>query len=358
MTVLVVPEGALMQGLATDTEASKRHHSVADFRRHFAGILRQPGLAGFGDCVVTQTGVADGHVHVSTGGIWIKGSQAAQQGNYMIYNDGDADINVLGPNPAHATLPRVDAIVGQVTDAFYSGSDGEFIVPITGTPNASPVLPTLPANSYPIAYILIPAASATITTANISNVGVPAARDSSPTKLFETLLGSAAASVVFPKQLPSPAPAMTLPNYFRELEIVYQSRGDNASKNVDVRMQANGDTAVNYADQVLFGNNNATASAQPAALTANARVGRITAATGTANYGSVGVVRIPNYALTTFAKNAIGQSTNFDTIALVDSFLLNWGWVWNSTAAMTWLTLFPSAGNFITGSLFTIKGIF
>src|SRR6266487_109358 len=153
MTVLVAPEMWMAQGPATDVEANKLRTSAAAFRRTLDASLsfRQGVVYTRGTCQdlkVNATGTPDGFVHVVAGACFVRGTQAATQCMYHLYNDATLDINVLGPNPAHATLDRIDLAVARYQDQFYSGSlDLPTIEMVTGTPSGSPAVPAAPANS-------------------------------------------------------------------------------------------------------------------------------------------------------------------------------------------------------------------
>lgn len=61
-------------------------------------------------------------------------------------------------DPAHATLPRLDAVVARVRDDAVSGggiSKGD-LIPITGTPASTPTAPATPAGCTKIGHALVP----------------------------------------------------------------------------------------------------------------------------------------------------------------------------------------------------------
>ena len=77
---------------------------------------------------------------------YIPGTESTSQGMYHGYNDGDVTVTIAASSP---TLPRIDIIVANVRDAFYSeGLSNDWqIKGITGTPNSSPVAPSPPVNA-------------------------------------------------------------------------------------------------------------------------------------------------------------------------------------------------------------------
>ena len=90
---------------------------------------------------------------------------------------------ITASNPS---LPRVDTITVQVQDQVYAGSLKQ-LAPgyVLGTPTSGANIATqaaaasyagaLPASSYVLAYVLVPAAATSITTGDILNVATPLA---------------------------------------------------------------------------------------------------------------------------------------------------------------------------------------
>src|SRR5260370_42473331 len=161
MTVLVAPEMWFLQGPATDVEANKLRTSAAAFRRMLDGMLagRQGVVCTRGTCTdlkALATATPDGFIPVQAGACYVRGTQAATQGMYHLYNDAILDINVLGKNPAHATLDRIGLLVTRFQDQFYSGSlDLPTLEMVTGTPSGSPAVPAAPATSLILAQLAL-----------------------------------------------------------------------------------------------------------------------------------------------------------------------------------------------------------
>jgi hypothetical protein len=106
-------------------------------------------------------------VNIGSGACAIPGTEAVTQGTYFVYNDGTVNKTISASSP---TQPRKDAIIAQVLDSEYSGASNLWqLAVITGTPSGSPVLPTLPVNSFLLAEVNVLAAATQITTANITN---------------------------------------------------------------------------------------------------------------------------------------------------------------------------------------------
>lgn len=155
-------------------------HTAAQLRQYIAGLVAgrlttsslraRSGINPYlGDqFVTTQTGSPSMAVLVGTGIVCIAGSESSTQANYWDGNDAQVTLSVTA---AHATLPRIDLVVFNIRDSFYSTAfnDGQLQV-IAGTPASSPVAPTPPANSITIAQIAVGAAVTSIVNANITDV--------------------------------------------------------------------------------------------------------------------------------------------------------------------------------------------
>jgi hypothetical protein len=190
-------------------------------------------------------------------------------------------------------------------------------------------------------------------TSSTSNVGVQREGVVSPggstsggggsgamTQISQNVLGAGAASITF----------SSIPATYTDLYLSLQARGDTAAQTTNVVMTFNGDGGANY-DWVQSGGSTATATADTKMILSS-----MPAASNTANFASVTQFYIYNYTRTTFQKSALalqGQRNNSSpTVALIQTF-----GDWNSTAAITSVTLTPAAGNFITGTTATLWGV-
>ena len=137
------------------------------------------GLVQAGDLTISQTTVASLGVQPGVGRAWMPGNNTANlagqsystQGQYFIVND--ATPVTVNLSTANATNPRIDLIYVGAVDTFYGGaSDVIKFDKITGTPNASPVAPTLPAgsNALALATVYVAANATSVTNANITNL--------------------------------------------------------------------------------------------------------------------------------------------------------------------------------------------
>ena len=337
------------------------------------------------ELVVTQAGSPNMTVLVEPGMASIPGTESGTQGNYFVVNDAQATLSVTA---AHGSLPRIDLVVINVRDAFYSGAnnDGQLQV-IAGTPASSPVAPAAPANAIIIAQIAVGAGVTSITNANITDVrfylaaagGVIKARNDAArppaaeiasgqwvwsntegkmylhdgaayqqvypgfAKLNESILGGTTSSITF----------SSIPATFRNLRLYVVCRSDTAGVQTNLFMQFNGDTAANYDYQEMAGQ-----QAGVGAVEQLAQIGipmrEMPAAGTTANHPAVFTIDIPWYAATTFLKLSINQSSWSNGLATGSLVTRNAMGRWRSTAAINAIRLVPAAGSFIAGSSFAL----
>lgn len=145
-------------------------HPAEDVRRMIGALtLDKGGVVAVGELAVTQHGTPNMSVDVAGGRAWIPGTQGSYQGSYFCENRGA--ISGLTIAAAHATYGRKDLVVAKVQDSAYSGVTNSWSVAVvTGTPSASPVDPTAPANSILLARVNVAALASSITNANIDNL--------------------------------------------------------------------------------------------------------------------------------------------------------------------------------------------
>lgn len=94
--------------------------------------------------------------------------QRTGQGPHLFYNTTAKTVTV---DAGDSTNPRNDIIIARVYDAALGDSQtGLGIEVVTGTPNASPVDPTLPAGSIPLRRVNVPANATLITGPNLTDI--------------------------------------------------------------------------------------------------------------------------------------------------------------------------------------------
>jgi len=125
------------------------------------------GVLGLGDCLVTQAATPNMTVDVAAGRGYVLGTETAQQGTYFFENDATLSVTIAAADPTNA---RKDLVVVRVQDAVYSGAvDDITIEVVTGTPSGTPAEPTVPANSYTLALVDVPALDTSIENAQITD---------------------------------------------------------------------------------------------------------------------------------------------------------------------------------------------
>jgi hypothetical protein len=154
-----------------------------------------------------------------------------------------------------------------------------------------------------------------------------------------TTLSTATASVTF----------SSISATYTDLVIIAQfgqSTGGNA-----VGMQFNSDTANNYSITSLYGTGTTAASdrlANTSHIWGAYNIAPSSVVSGVAKWN------IQNYSNTTTYKTALCRYDNNDATYAGTSAVVG---LWRSTAAITSITLKPSAGNLASGSTFTLYGI-
>lgn len=139
----------------------------------------------------------------------------------------------------------------------------------------------------------------------------------------------------------------TLPGTFKHLLIEFAVQCSVSSQNLLWRV--NGDTTGNYYYEYVQGIG-ATLTSVPASAQTSFFFGVIGGGEAT-----VGSARILSYKDAAFPHNFLGQSfCQNDGSGNLKLFSL--GGMWNSAAAITSLTFFPSSGNLVAGSRITVYG--
>jgi hypothetical protein len=180
----------------------------------------------------------------------------------------------------------------------------------------------------------------TVASANVVLLRLPTASGAAGGALYEQTLTAVAASITIP-----------IPAGFKDIELDIIVRGDDAAQNLNLYLQANGDTSSIY-DWVSYGGN--TAAWSPAATKDDSHVylGWMPGAGAPANQASSLRVELPGYENTTFNK-MIRSRTGLRHNNVVASNLFmghSEGW-YRSLSAITSITLTPAAGNFAAGTV-------
>lgn len=144
---------------------------------------------------------------------------------------------------------------------------------------------------------------------------------------------------------------LSIPQGYKHLQLIAQTRGDNASTLIQLQLQFNADTTNgNYVGELMQGKTSAVA----AAALGGFYIGSTSAATATANHAGMVNIMIPNYAGTTFFKSAYSNCQYYDG---TDRYSEGIAFYWTNTAAITRIDMKPNNGNFIAGSRFTLYAL-
>jgi hypothetical protein len=120
-------------------------------------------VGGTGLSVIQASGMTVG---VGAGSFVVPNTASAIAGGYRSTMANGGVLTVATADPSN---PRTDIVVAAVNDEGTSASSGSVQI-ITGTPAASPSVPTAPANSITLAQIAVAAAATSITSANITDL--------------------------------------------------------------------------------------------------------------------------------------------------------------------------------------------
>jgi hypothetical protein len=137
---------------------------------------------------------------------------------------------------------------------------------------------------------------------------------------------------------------------FRDLYIV--ATGNTPGNNAYYQVRYNGDTGANYSIQQQYGAGSAAAggyqafgltSITPTGSGSNTELGSTTLA--------LFALDIFDYSQTNKRKVAISRSSSSGNA------INSWIGTWHNTAAITSISVFPSAGSFAAGNTFTLYGV-
>lgn len=139
-------------------------------RLAFNDLVTQSGVVGDDDFKTRQTSVASMSVTVSGGAAFIIGEEIYGQGVYHVLQE---ETNLVVPVPTNlGSKTRKDVLYVRVKDSSISGSNDVASIELSIGTEGSSLLPTLPANSVPIAIITVAAGATSITNANISDARI------------------------------------------------------------------------------------------------------------------------------------------------------------------------------------------
>lgn len=166
----VNPPFALQNAGATHTAENDRMmlSGLLAGARAAGSMVGRGGVTNMGNQLKVQAqGSPAMAVDVLSGQAHIPGTLGGTQGVYACTNNGTVALSIT---TAHATLPRIDIVVAKIEDTQYAGGvDAWSLAVVAGTPAASPVAPTEPANCIRLANIAVGAGVTSIVNGNITD---------------------------------------------------------------------------------------------------------------------------------------------------------------------------------------------
>ena len=169
--------------------------------------------------------------------------------------------------------------------------------------------------------------------------------------------GGGALTLLWSSVLASPAASITtaaLPATASHLWVVALLAGSTSAQDVNLRLRFNGDTGANYGRQQQFSGGGST-SAQALGTQTSALIGAVSDSTAAAHAAGQVDLLIPGYAGTTFLKAGRARVNLRDAGTSVGHS--DEAFFWDSTAAISTLTLFPESGNWVAGSGVWVYGL-
>lgn len=161
----------VIPGFIAGTVPSNVHrmiHAATFMRGGAAGstgqVVARSGVLGYKSLRVAPSSALT--VSIASGMVLLQGS-TNNQGAYLLVNDADDTVTL---NTASTTLARKDAVIARVYDTTdgVGGNGNQWVLDkVTGTPAASPTLPTLPTDSILLAEVNVAANATTVLTGNI-----------------------------------------------------------------------------------------------------------------------------------------------------------------------------------------------
>jgi hypothetical protein len=165
------------------------------------------------------------------------------------------------------------------------------------------------------------------------------------TPIARTLTAGSAGSVNF----------ASIPGTFTDLRLVVSAMSDAAAASVGFKVQFNGDTGANYSYNEIFSNGGNPSGTQVLNVTSSL-LGDLSGSTAPTNSGGIIVCDIPSYAGTQFHKHAQCESNQRNSSGAM-GYREYTTTIWQNTAAITSILVFPDSGNFQNNSVVSLWGI-
>lgn len=145
-------------------------HPAENDRLTQQALYASTGVIGSTSLAVSQSATPGMSVVVAAGWGTVVGNYQANMGVYAFYNDAPTTLTVTTADPSN---PRIDLVCVTIEDSYYTGSaDTVTLQIVAGTPAGSPVAPSTPTNSLPLATIAVAAGATSIVNGNITDLRV------------------------------------------------------------------------------------------------------------------------------------------------------------------------------------------
>lgn len=151
-----------------------------------------------------------------------------------------------------------------------------------------------------------------------------------------------------------PSVTLSIPTGYVRVRGCFSGRSDTASAADSVLVRLNADSAAHYNYVYTQANNGSVSTADNTGKTAML-LGTIPAASATANYAGSGSFIIDDVQSGGTFPSAVGTATGFVTTSNMYNGVYAGNWL--STAAVTTVTFLLNAGNWASGSSFSLYGL-
>lgn len=313
-----------------------------DFRQ-LLDVVTQSGVCTMGSFRVTQRGAgANLSVDVAAGQASILGTSVTRQGKFLADSTGVVNLATITV-PGSGT--RTHRVILRARDKQASGTAYGYSLEVLEDTGSG--MPALPASSIDLASIAVPAGSASVTNAMITDrrsyacPGVP---------LSVQVLASDSATVLFDG----------IPGFTRALQLIWNTRCTGAGGQFVLGARINGDTGANYTRmyRTWSGNGTATPTAGNVAdVLSYMRLGIIPGTSTSAGLFADGEATFPRWRTdgTNTRVRSLTRSGFWESISnAADEESTNY---WIGTAAPTSITLVSSVGSLLTGSQFILNAL-
>jgi hypothetical protein len=147
-----------------------------------------------------------------------------------------------------------------------------------------------------------------------------------------------------------------IPQVFNHLKVLLSARSDASTNLVDVTLRFNGDSGISYWGETAYAQGPGTTQNALVFRASTEQLGIMQGASANANFCGENTFDILNYTNTTFYKTVKSNSSACTTLNSTNVVRYS-AFAWSSTSAITSITVIPSSGNFVAGSIFFLYGI-